>query len=81
VLVTATWSVNLLVTGIAVKSARTRTHGTTDGGTFKCATRLVADEGACACADETAGCRATLGVGAHVVTVAEGKCAETGDEE
>ena len=54
----------LLVAGVAIESSGTRAGCGSDGGTFKCASGLVADDAACCGTDQAASGGTALGVGA-----------------
>lgn len=73
----------ILVPGVAMERSGTGTCGGSDGGTFKCASRLVADDAAGCRTDEAASCGAALGVGARrvgAVRKGEGR-GDTGDDK
>ncbi len=60
----------VLVAGIAIEGARTRTGGSSDGGTFKCATGLMADDAAGGGTNQTTRGGSALGVGSGWSTAA-----------
>jgi len=73
----------LLIAGVAMQRSGTRTCGGSDGGTFKCASRLVTDDAAGGRAKKSAGGGSALGVGAGrcgAVRKGEGR-GGTGDDK